>query len=99
MGIGQSPLIPLYRVQADPAARFQRFGANDSQLLGKPLLAPSNPPKLAPQISQAERHPSPPHGEDLQATPNFSPSHGPDKRDLFGTDSRSPLGTKVDLMA
>lgn len=31
-------LIPLHRVLTDANDRFQRFGANDSQLYGKPLL-------------------------------------------------------------
>jgi len=38
MAIGTTPIIPLYRVQPDPNARFQRFGVNDSQLFGKPLV-------------------------------------------------------------
>jgi hypothetical protein len=38
MAIGTTPIIPLYRVQPDPNARFERFGLNDSQLFGKPLL-------------------------------------------------------------
>lgn len=38
MGIGFSPLIPLYRVQPNPDERFQRFGVNGSQLYGKPIL-------------------------------------------------------------
>jgi hypothetical protein len=45
MAIATAPISPLYRVQTDPAARFQRFGANDSQLFGKPLLkAPEGRP-------------------------------------------------------
>jgi hypothetical protein len=39
MAIGFSPIIPLDRVVPDPDARFQRFGVNDTQLFGKPLLA------------------------------------------------------------
>lgn len=38
MSIGMTPLTPLHRVLADPEARFQRFGSNDSQLFGKALV-------------------------------------------------------------
>ena len=52
MAIGATPLLPLYRVQPDPNARFQRFGLNDSQLHGKPMVetvtaSPSSEPKRA----------------------------------------------------
>ncbi len=45
MAIGASPIIPLHRVLADPEARFQRFGLNDSQLFGKPLVNLASPSK------------------------------------------------------
>lgn len=48
MSVGMSPIIPLYRVQTDPNARFQRFGVNDSQLFGKPLLSVPQAP-VTPQ--------------------------------------------------
>ncbi len=38
MAIGMTPLIPLDRVIADPAARFERFGVNNNQLFGKPMV-------------------------------------------------------------
>ena len=38
MAIGMTPLIPLDRVIADPAARFERFGINNNQLFGKPMV-------------------------------------------------------------
>jgi hypothetical protein len=38
MAIGMTPLIPLDRVIADPAARFERFGVNNDQLFGKPMV-------------------------------------------------------------
>lgn len=38
MTIGATPLIPLYRVQPIPDARLQRFGVNNTQLFGKPLV-------------------------------------------------------------
>ena len=53
MTVGLVPLIPLYRVQANPEARFQRFGINDSQLFGKPMVQvtaqehqPAQPPRV-----------------------------------------------------
>lgn len=45
MPIGPAPLIPLHRVIPDPEARFQRFGVNDSQLIGKPILSLPAPAK------------------------------------------------------
>lgn len=36
--LAAQPLFPLYPVQRSPEARFERFGQNDSQLFGKPLL-------------------------------------------------------------
>ena len=39
MNLAGTPLIPLYQVQANPDARFQRFGRNDGQLFGKPINA------------------------------------------------------------
>ena len=38
MAIGAVPLTPLYPVLANPDARFQRFGLNESKLEGKPML-------------------------------------------------------------
>lgn len=50
MAIGAMPLTPLYPVQANPDARFQRFGLNDSKLEGKPLL----------DLTPSEVRPAPP---------------------------------------
>jgi len=38
MAIGMTPLIPLDRVVPVPDARLQRFGVNNSQLFGKPMV-------------------------------------------------------------
>jgi hypothetical protein len=57
MPIGALPTIPLYRVQPNPDARFQRFGLNDSQLYGKPM-AEFSAPALRP--AQVERTPARP---------------------------------------
>jgi|GEM_PF-519351 len=51
MAIGTAPLIPLHPVLANPEARFQRFGLNDAQLFGKPLVNL----KTASRSAQAER--------------------------------------------
>ena len=60
MAIGTVPLIPLHRVQSDPNSRFQRFGVDDSQLFGKPLVDFASQPQRA--VSRTERVPS----EELQ---------------------------------
>ncbi len=39
MALGMTPLIPLNRVVPDPNARFERFGQNDAQLFGKPMIS------------------------------------------------------------
>lgn len=57
MAVGMTPLIPLYRVQPDPEARFKRFGSNGSQLIGKPLIEPSQEAKPARSPTPA-RQPS-----------------------------------------
>jgi hypothetical protein len=38
MALGMTPLIPLNRVVPDPNARFERFGQNNDQLFGKPMI-------------------------------------------------------------
>lgn len=58
MAVGAVPLIPLYRVQPTPDARLQRFGVNDSQLFGKPLVnvaAPESQPIQAPRVESKAR--------------------------------------------
>lgn len=59
MAIGAVPLIPMYRVQTNPDARFQRFGLNDSQLYGKPMISftapearPAHPVVAQPQAKE-----------------------------------------------
>lgn len=58
MAVGAVPLIPLYRVQPTPDARLQRFGVNDSQLFGKPLLnvaTPESQPARATRVESRAR--------------------------------------------
>ncbi len=38
MALSSMPIIPMNRIQPDPEARFQRFGANNGQLYGKPMV-------------------------------------------------------------
>ena len=71
MTVGAVPSIPLYRVQPNPEARFQRFGINDSQLFGKPMVRaaapesrPLQPPRGSPRIVA-----SPLHTQDLEDRP------------------------------
>lgn len=101
MGIGQAPLIPLYRFRADPEARFQRFGVNDSQLIGKPLLdltaiQPPNPQEQAHRRTEFK-----PGAEEEKAA--FRLELGPDYARPNGSRSRQESaavrGTKLDLKA
>ncbi len=71
MALGSMPIIPMNRIQPDPEARFQRFGANASRLYGKPMVdlvapkvqtAPSQP-TMAPRHDPAQTAvPSAPEG-------------------------------------
>lgn len=54
MALGMAPLIPLNRVVPTPDARFQRFGVNDSELFGTPILD-LNTPGLVPAPRKVER--------------------------------------------
>lgn len=54
MAVGAVPLIPLYRVQPTPDARLQRFGVNDSQLFGKPLMNVAAPESQSIQAQRLE---------------------------------------------
>lgn len=100
MGIGQSPLIPLYRLQPDPEARLQRFGVQDAQLFGKPLVN-LNPIHKAPLKAQAKTNPEP-HRR-MESQPDLPPSYGPDYTRTGGTGPHqqavNPMGTHLDLMA
>lgn len=55
MPISPTPIIPLYRVQASPEARFQRFGVNDSQLFGKPLNGAAEAPSGLLRLRMTDR--------------------------------------------
>lgn len=65
MAIGMTPLIPLDRVIADPAARFERFGVNNGQLFGKPMVTLGGlstlpvAPRAIPATPKAEAAPAP----------------------------------------
>ncbi len=58
MNLSGTPLIPLYQVQADPNARFQRFGRNDAQLFGKPINAELQAPRRAAEPVQPREKPA-----------------------------------------
>ena len=49
MAIGTTPIIPLNRFVPSPDARFQRFGVNDTQLFGKPVVDLAAPKVRTPQ--------------------------------------------------
>ena len=56
MAIGASPTIPLYRVQPTPDSRLQRFGVNNSQLFGKPLVSIASPETRPVEPAKAVAH-------------------------------------------
>lgn len=56
MAIGAIPLIPLHRVLPSPDARLQRFGLNDSQLFGKPLVTLTVPEARPSQLQRKVPH-------------------------------------------
>lgn len=105
MAVGMAALIPLYRVQPDPNARFQRFGVNDTQLFGKPMIdignqataAPAPPPRKTEsnsaensrQTAQETWLERPPTLPKLEAT------YGDGKGSATGTS----LGTQIDFKA
>ena len=49
MSVGLSPILPMNQVQPNPEARFQRFGKNDSQLYGSPMVDLTAPKAQAPK--------------------------------------------------
>ena len=75
MAIGFAPIIPLDRVVPDPNVRFQRFGVNDTQLFGKPLLTagpnyqPSRPAWAVSAPVTAGTQPSKPQSAAIQVKP------------------------------
>jgi hypothetical protein len=64
MAIGFAPIIPLDRVVPDPNARFQRFGVDETELFGKPLLTagpnyqPSRPAWTVSSLAAAQAQPA-----------------------------------------
>lgn len=101
MAIGMSSLIPLYRVQPDPEARFQRFGVNDSQLFGKALVtfgsgAPAAQPRKTEDSPSEESYSAKPQENRFDKTSALTqpePTYGPSK----GTGTG--LGSFLDVMA
>jgi hypothetical protein len=90
MAISSAPLIPLYRVQPLPDARLQRFGVNDSQLFGKPMIqiaAPESKPVQSPRVA--------PHA----ASSNSGMQDNLDGWQMTGVDSRNaaPEPTQTSL--
>ncbi len=68
MAIASTPLIPLNQVQADPQARFQRFGVNDARLFGKPInFAPEAAPR--PQRPRIADRAQPKRADETAAGP------------------------------
>ena len=92
MAIGFPPLIPLDRVIPDPNARFERFGEDNTELFGKPLLT-----------SVPNYQPSQPAWE--ATTPDFQPQRAPalapdysmQAGNLAGRGSSPASGTLLDL--
>lgn len=106
MAIGMPSLIPLYRVQPDPEARFQRFGANDVQLFGKAMVSTGTgtppAPALRPRMvdsSTPESSPFAPAKEPRFDKPSAQPpleaTYGGSKGQGGGTS----LGGMIDFKA
>jgi len=89
MAVGFTPIIPMNPIQTNPDARFQRFGTNESQLFGKPMLAGFVAPKV--QTSQVQLTAVTPSATNL--TPMYKlPEVGPGAGEgLFVKASVSPL--------
>lgn len=100
MTLGTTPIIPLYQVQSDPQARFQRFGRNGEQLFGKPINA-----ELQTMRSSARTAATTPPSQEARATEEARPRTQP----YAPIGSENPRGTArgvsanlggtVDLMA
>jgi hypothetical protein len=98
MAIGMTPLIPLDRVIADPAARFERFGINNNQLFGKPMVTFGGLTTLPAETRtawatpKAEAAPTPP-------SPGAEPSPLVKWAENPGTGAPSSPGALVDVQA
>lgn len=106
MGIGETPLIPLYRVQTDPEARFQRFGVNNGQLFGKSMLAVGASPLTAQKVAEKASTREAPEAKRSASmeeawTTNPAPAATYSSRggDHSRMNSSALVGTKVDLKA
>jgi hypothetical protein len=94
MAIGMTPLIPLNRIIPDPAARFERFGVNNDQLFGKPMITFGG----LSTLPAAPRAAAKPEAAPAQASP------AADQRPALakwagspGAGAKSPLGALVDV--
>jgi hypothetical protein len=113
MPIGMSSLIPLNQVQADPNARFQRFGLNSSQLFGKPLdfapqAQPSQLAKITPRRAETpnlaqrsqDREPGPTTEQRpavASGTPILAPGYSGRPEGSSGTGTAPKLGSFLNL--
>jgi hypothetical protein len=60
MALGMTPIIPLNQVLPNPEARFQRFGLNDSKLVGTPVVQlASSRASAAPELPAVRRASTP----------------------------------------
>ena len=90
MAIGFTPIIPMNPIQANPDARFQRFGTNDSQLFGKPMLTGSVAPKTqSPQVQLPAVTPPATAQAPVHKLPEVGSLTG---EGLFAKTSVSPFG-------
>jgi len=111
MAIGMTPLIPLDRLVPVPDARLQRFGVNNSELFGKPMVTFGGPSLLANPpggILAAPQADAAPQAPDRQASPGAdqaaAPALAPDYSKWTGTGSWTgaaapAAGSMVDLKA
>jgi hypothetical protein len=99
MAIGMTPLVPLYRVMPDPNARYDRFGIDNNQLFGKPLVAfggLSIMPAAATQVSSSAE--AAPKAAAVSQAPTPL-ADGVQRAGTLGTDTPSTLGSLVDVRA
>ncbi|GLH73032.1 hypothetical protein GETHLI_15340 [Geothrix limicola] len=110
MAIGATPLIPLYRVQPIPDARLQRFGVNNAQLFGKPMVEftaaeaqPSQPAPARPAASRLQdlqdRNQNPALEPRAFLPDATAPATAPRSSNPAGLGTASGPGALVDLKA
>ncbi len=97
MNLAGTPLIPLYQVQANPDARFQRFGRNDGQLFGKPINAELQARPAPVETQPVKEKPAAERAEGAAAA--RVTYRGPSPRTESPWGASPTLGASLDLKA